>query len=68
MIPPFDLFRIDPLGSPVWVEAVETVQDGKALAEALGVKQPGVYWIVSAQTGNKVIVTVRGKSKPSESE
>jgi hypothetical protein len=55
MIAPFDVFRADPNGSPVWIEAFADMDAAAAKAKELAAK-PGEYFIFDQTTGERFFV------------
>ena len=59
MLPPFDLFRVEPDGTTFWVGAAETLDAAKARVNELLVSKPTFeFWIFSQQTQNKLSIKV----------
>ena len=57
MLPPFDIFRVKPDGTTLWVEAADTLDAAKGRVEELLKQQPkGEFWIFSQRTQNKLSV------------
>jgi hypothetical protein len=56
MYPPFDIFRIDSEGQPVWVEAAETLSDARLRVNTLRRVKRSDYVIYSQRTGHKSFV------------
>jgi len=54
---PFDIFRKDLLGTPVWMEAVEDIETAKRRVTELAGRSPGEYFVVSQETKEIVINT-----------
>jgi hypothetical protein len=54
---PFDIFRKDLLGTPVWMEAVEDIETAKRRVTELADRSPGEYFVVSRETEEIVIDT-----------
>ena len=54
---PFDIFRKDLLGTPVWMEAVEDIETAKRRVTELAGRSPGEYFVVSQETEEIVINT-----------
>jgi hypothetical protein len=53
MIAPLDIFRKEPFGTPLWVEACPDIDTCKARIKVLIESKPGEYFIFSATTGHK---------------
>jgi hypothetical protein len=60
MVPPFDILRVLNDGSPLWMEAAQTLEEAKARVQQLVATQPGSYVIFSQKTGNKILITPEG--------
>jgi hypothetical protein len=54
---PFDIFRKDLLGTPVWMETVEDVETAKLRVKELVYRSPGEYFVLSQETEEIVINT-----------
>ena len=54
---PFDIFRKDLLGTPVWMEAVEDLETAKLRVTELARRSPGEYFVFSHETEEIVIDT-----------
>ncbi len=55
---PFDIFRKDLLGTPVWMETVEDIETAKCRVRELADRSPGEYFVFSRETEEIVINTV----------
>lgn len=55
---PFDIFRKDLLGTPVWMETVEDIETAKCRVSELADRSPGEYFVFSRETEEIVINTV----------
>jgi len=44
---PFDIFRKDLLGTPVWMEAVEDIETARRRVTELVGRSPGEYFVYS---------------------
>jgi hypothetical protein len=53
MIAPFDVFRADPSGTPVWIEAFADMDAATAKAKELVAAKPGDYFIFDQTTGER---------------
>jgi len=53
VIPPLDIFRNEPHGTPLWIEACPDIETAKERIRVLAVSKPGEYFIFSATTGHK---------------
>jgi uncharacterized caspase-like protein len=51
---PYDIFRKNAYGQPVWVEAVENPEKAKLRVIELGARVPGQYMVYWQQTGQVV--------------
>lgn len=60
---PYDIFRKDGVGEPVWVEAVDTVERAKMRVIELSAHKPGQYMIFCQRNG-QVISTISTVSSP----
>jgi hypothetical protein len=47
---PYDIFRKDLLGTPVWMEAVEDIETAKLRVTELASRSPGEYFVFSQET------------------
>jgi len=56
MVPPFDILRVLKDGAPLWMEAVQTLEEAKARVQQLAATEPGTYVIFSQKTGNKILM------------
>jgi hypothetical protein len=56
MVPPFDIFKADSSGSPVWVEAASELEEAKARVHQLMKDCPCEYFIFSQATGRKISI------------
>jgi hypothetical protein len=65
MQPPFDIFRVEPDGLPMWLETSASVEAAKVRIAELGGHLPGEYLIMNLQTGNRITVRA-GKSATNE--
>jgi hypothetical protein len=54
---PFDIFRKDLLGTPVWMETVEDIETAKLRVQELLNRSPGEYFVLSQETEEIVINT-----------
>jgi hypothetical protein len=55
---PFDVFRRDLLGTPVWIEAVSDFETARRRISELVEKAPGEYFVFS-QKSQKVVSDTR---------
>jgi len=53
---PYDIFRKDSHGVPVWVEAVPDLERAQLRVVELDKEKPGDYMIFSQTTGSKIVV------------
>jgi len=51
----FDIFMRQPDGQPIWVKAVETLEDAKRQVVALAQAVPGDYFIFNAMNGQTIL-------------
>jgi hypothetical protein len=56
MIPPLDIFKLEPDGQLVWKGTAEDLGTAKLNVKVLATNSPGDYVIYSQQTGDKTIV------------
>ena len=47
---PYDIFRKDLLGTPVWMEAVQGIETAKLRMMELSGRSPGEYFVFSQET------------------
>jgi hypothetical protein len=47
---PYDIFRKDLLGTPVWMEAVQDLKTAKLRVMELAGRSPGEYFVFSQET------------------
>lgn len=66
MIPPLDIFKIDPYGDFRWFEPARDIESAKARLRALGVAMPANYVIISEITRNQRFFTVEENGEVSE--
>ncbi len=66
MIPPLDIFVIDPYGDVRWFETARDIEAAKARLRVLGADTPGKYVIFSRATGNRRFFTVEEDGEVSE--
>ena len=50
----FDIFRGLPDGEPVWIKAVETLDEAKRLVKQFAAHAPGDYFIFDATNGQVI--------------
>jgi hypothetical protein len=55
---PYDIFRKDLLGTPVWMEAVEDLETANLRVKELAGRSPGEYFVFSQETKEIIINTV----------
>jgi hypothetical protein len=60
LLAPYDIFRKDLLGTPVWMEAVQDLEIANRRIEELARRSPAEYFVFSQQTGKVVISTIPG--------
>ena len=51
---PYDIFRKDLLGTPVWMEAVQDIETANLRITELAGRSPGEYFVFSQETGKIV--------------
>ena len=56
MIPPLDIFKLEPDGQLVWKGTAADLITAKSNVKVLATNSPGDYIIYSQQTGDKTIV------------
>ena len=49
-VAPYDIFRKDLLGTPVWMEAVQDLKTAKLRVMELAGRSPGEYFVFSQET------------------
>lgn len=54
---PYDLFKKDRLGTPLWIEAVEDLETAKARMSELVVCSPAEYFVFSQESQSIVSST-----------
>jgi hypothetical protein len=54
---PYDIFRKDLLGTPVWMEAVEDIETAKLRMKELVERSPGEYFVFSQETDEIICST-----------
>ena len=67
MLPPFDIFRVEPSGEVLWVRSAPDLKSARLEVQKLMASSPHQYLIHSHHTGNDLIVrppTARRKAKP----
>jgi hypothetical protein len=47
---PFDIFRKDLLGTPVWMETVEDIETANLRMKQMADRSPGEYFVFSQET------------------
>lgn len=52
----FDIFRIQPNGELLWVDAVDSLAEGKNRAIEMSKTSPGQYFLFNQETKEKVFV------------
>ena len=67
MIPPFDIFRKDPTGNLIWMEATRTLEDAKARIQELAASCPSEYVVFNQITGTKVAIYAGAAGASSQS-
>jgi hypothetical protein len=60
---PYDIFRKDLLGTPVWMEAVQDLQAAKLRVVELAARSPGEYFVFCQETQEIVINTAPRSSE-----
>ena len=51
---PFDIFRKDLLGTPVWMETVEDIEMANLRMKRMADRSPGEYFVFSQET-NEIV-------------
>lgn len=64
---PYDIFRKDKFGEPVWVEAAESFEAAKRRIIDLGARTPGQY-MVFCQNNGQVVSTMTTVASPAAQE
>jgi hypothetical protein len=54
---PYDIFRRDLLGTPVWMEAVQDIETAKLRMMEMAGRSPGEYFVFSQETQEIVCET-----------
>jgi hypothetical protein len=57
MATPYDIFRKDLLGTPVWMQAVQDFETARLRVIELAARSPGEYFVFSQETQEIVIST-----------
>ena len=60
-IAPYDIFRKDLLGTPVWMEAVQDIETAKRRMGELARRSPGEYFVFS-QEDQEIVGTTAPRS------
>ena len=55
MIAPFDIFKTEPDGSPLWIACCADLEAAKTRIQSM---KPGAYIILSQRTGHKLTIEV----------
>lgn len=66
MIPPLDIFKIDPYGDLRWIEPARDMESAKVRLRMLGPAMQGKYVILSQTTGNQRFFTIEEDGEVSE--
>jgi hypothetical protein len=69
MLPPLDVFRIDPDGAPVWLDAFADFQAAEAYIRKAMESKPARYFVFSQKTERKTFFNppgVAGEAPPDE--
>jgi hypothetical protein len=61
MIAPFDIFRIEIDGAPIWRCTAETLEEAKQRVRELAADSPGKYSVVSVQTKHRLDIVADGQ-------
>src|SRR4051812_45278906 len=56
MLPPFDIFRLDPEGAVHWLAAEASLRKARMRIRMLMEASPGEYVILSHETGNRIVI------------
>jgi hypothetical protein len=54
MVAKFDIFMRLPDGQPIWIKAVESLEDAKRLLKQFASNTPGEYFIFDAGNGQVI--------------
>jgi hypothetical protein len=65
---PLDIFRLEPDGSMMWVEAVADFETGKARIECISAERAGEYYLFDLRTGSRTAVAVERRQDASQRE
>lgn len=55
----FDIFRIQPNGELLWLDAVDSLAEGKNRATEMSKTSPGRYFLFNQETREKIFVEPR---------
>ena len=61
----YDIFKDDPIGTPLWIEAVEGLERAMNRMEELAASEGCEYYLFCAQVG-KIVRRIKRKSPRSE--
>jgi hypothetical protein len=60
MFEPYDIFRLDNDGQPIWLESAPELAQAKSKIRQLGDCRPGDYLIFCHKTQDKIFMTAGG--------
>jgi len=63
-MPSFDIFQNEADGSVLWRGTAATLEEAKARVQELTASTPGLYIILSRQTGSKLIIGSSEETAP----
>jgi hypothetical protein len=58
----FDIFKKLPDGHPMWVKAVDGLEEAKAQLARLAASSPGEYFIYSVRNGRVVLASMAARA------
>lgn len=64
MLPPFDIFRVEPHGEVLWVKSAEDWKSARLAVQELMASSPDEYLIYSHRTNNRLLVKPRPAAQP----
>jgi hypothetical protein len=56
MLPPIDIFKVQPDGQLRWIEGVRDMESAEARVAMLAKESPGPYIIFEGETGKKRVI------------
>ena len=63
---PLDIFRLEPDGNLIWIDAVADLAMGKARIECVSAQRKGEYYVFDVRTGIRTAVPVEKQHAASE--